>query len=78
MRRLRVRLAAKVAVTAVVAVAIGFLVGVPTVLSQTAPDFEDVPEGHVAAAAIDWAAENGVTVGVGKQPLRHRADSHSL
>ena len=27
--------------------------------------FEDVPAGHVAEAAIAWAVENGITVGVG-------------
>ena len=27
--------------------------------------FVDVPAGHVAEAAISWAAENGITVGVG-------------
>lgn len=50
---------------AVMAAAAGFLVGVPTAISQTAPEFEDVPEGHVAAIAIDWAAENEITLGVG-------------
>ena len=41
------------------------LVGVPSVFGQTAPGFEDVPEGHVAEEAISWAADNGVTEGVG-------------
>ena len=40
-------------------------VGVPAAFGHTVPDFEDVPEGHVAEAAIRWAAENEVTVGVG-------------
>ncbi|MCQ3804116.1 MAG: S-layer homology domain-containing protein [bacterium] len=65
MRRRRGRSVITVAVTAVAAAAIGLLVGVPTIFSQTAPEFEDVPEGHVAAVAIDWAAENGITSGVG-------------
>ena len=38
---------------------VGFAAG------QTAPEFEDVPEGHVAQTAIDWAASNGITMGVG-------------
>jgi hypothetical protein len=46
------------------AVAVVFLVGIPTVLSQTAPQFEDVPQGHVAENAIVWAAESGITLGV--------------
>ena len=41
------------------------LVGVPSAFGHSVPDFEDVPEGHVAEAAIRWAAESGVTVGVG-------------
>ncbi len=41
------------------------LVGVSSALGQTAPDFEDVPEGHAAESAIKWAAENVITVGVG-------------
>ena len=48
-----------------IVVVVGLLVGVQSVLAQTVPDFEDVPEGHVAESAIDWAAENGITVGVG-------------
>ena len=32
---------------------------------QSVSGFEDVPEAHVADAAIAWAAENGITVGVG-------------
>ena len=47
------------------AVVVGVLVSVQSVFAQTVPDFEDVPEGHVAESAIDWAAENGITVGVG-------------
>ena len=35
------------------------------VLGQTVPEFEDVPEGHMAKTAIEWAATNGITVGVG-------------
>ena len=49
----------------VVAVVVGLLVSVQSVVAQTVPDFEDVPEGHVAESAIEWAAENGITVGVG-------------
>ncbi len=49
----------------VAAVVAGLLVGVQTVVAQTAPEFKDVPEGHVAETAIDWAAEKGITVGVG-------------
>ena len=41
------------------------LVGVSSVFGQTVPDFEDVPEGHVAESAIEWAAQNGITQGVG-------------
>lgn len=34
--------------------------------STTSPSgFEDVPPGHVAEAAIAWAAENSITMGVG-------------
>ena len=51
-------------VSAVVAVFV-LLVGVPSALGQTVPDFDDVPEGHVAEAAIEWAAQNGITQGVG-------------
>jgi len=51
-------------VTAAVAVFV-LLVGVPTALGHTVPDFSDVPEGHVAEAAIEWAAQNGITQGVG-------------
>ena len=47
------------------AVVVGVLGSVQSVFAQTVPDFEDVPEGHVAESAIDWAAENGITVGVG-------------
>lgn len=47
------------------AVMVGLLVTTQAVFAQTAPDFEDVPQGHVAEAAIKWAAENGITVGVG-------------
>ena len=47
------------------AVMVGLLVSTQSVFAQTAPDFEDVPQGHVAEAAIEWAAENGITVGVG-------------
>ena len=54
----------RVVVSAVVAVFV-LLVGVPSAFGHTSPDFEDVPEGHVAETAIRWAAENGVTVGVG-------------
>ena len=35
------------------------------VWGQTVPDFEDVPEGHIAQPAIEWAVSNGITVGVG-------------
>ena len=49
----------------VAAVVAGLLGGVQSVVAQTAPEFEDVPEGHVAEEAIDWAAEKGITVGVG-------------
>lgn len=28
-------------------------------------EFEDVPDGHIAESAIDWAADSGITVGVG-------------
>ena len=51
-------------VSAAAAVSI-LLVGVPSGFGQTAPDFEDVPEGHVAEEAISWAADNAVTEGVG-------------
>lgn len=44
---------------------VGLLVGVQSVVAQTVPDFEDVPDGHVAESAIEWAAENGITEGVG-------------
>ena len=44
---------------------VGLLVGVQMVFAQTVPGFEDVPDGHVAEAAIEWAAENGITEGVG-------------
>ncbi len=38
---------------------VGFAAG------QTAPDFEDVPPGHIAETAIGWAAANAITAGVG-------------
>ena len=41
------------------------LLTVDLAVGQTAPGFEDVPSGHVAETAINWAAANGVTVGVG-------------
>jgi len=44
---------------------VGWLVFVASVSAETVPRFEDVPEGHVAESAIEWAAENGITVGVG-------------
>ena len=47
------------------AVVVGVLVSVQSVSAQTVPDFEDVPEGHVAESAIEWAAETGITAGVG-------------
>ena len=47
------------------AVALVLLVAVQPGLGQTAPEFEDVPEGHFAEDAIRWAAETGITVGVG-------------
>ena len=37
----------------------------PPVSGQTAPGFEDVPEGHVAEASIEWAVKKGINVGVG-------------
>ena len=40
------------------------LVAVRPGFGQT-PGFEDVPEGHFAEDAIRWAAEEGITVGVG-------------
>ena len=39
----------------------GLTVSLPQLLSR----FCDVPQGHVAEAAIEWAAEKGITVGVG-------------
>ena len=48
-----------------VVVLVGLLVGVSSVFAQTTPDFEDVPDGHIAESAIEWAAENGITQGVG-------------
>ena len=45
------------------AVMVALLVSTQSVFAQTAPDFEDVPQGHVAEAAIKWAAHNGITVG---------------
>ena len=47
------------------AVVVGVWVSVQSAFAQTVPDFEDVPDGHVAESAIEWAAENGITVGVG-------------
>ena len=41
------------------------LVGVPSASGHTTPEYSDVPEGHVAESAIRWAAQNGITVGVG-------------
>ena len=41
------------------------LVGIPSASGQIVPDYEDVPEGHVAEPAITWATQNGITVGVG-------------
>ena len=39
----------------------GLTVSLPQLLSR----FCDVPQGHVAEAAVTWAAEKGITVGVG-------------
>ena len=47
------------------AIAVVFWSVVGLVVGQTVPDFEDVPEGHIAEDAIEWAAENGITMGVG-------------
>ena len=49
----------------VAAVVFVLLVAMQPSLGQTVPDFEDVPEGHLAEDAIMWAAETGITVGVG-------------
>ena len=38
---------------------------VGTVAAQTLQLFEDVPRGHYAHAAIQWAVENGITEGCG-------------
>lgn len=35
------------------------------VVGQSVPEFRDVPEGHFAEDAIEWAAANGITMGVG-------------
>ena len=48
-----------------VALLVGLSVSVQSVFAQTVPDFEDVPDGHIAESAIEWAAENGITGGVG-------------
>ena len=51
-----------IAATAV-AVASSAIVG--TVAAQTSRLFDDVPRGHYAYSAIEWAAENGITEGCG-------------
>ena len=48
-----------------VAMVIASMVSAQPALGQTVPEFEDVPEGYIAKSAINWAAENGITVGVG-------------
>ena len=48
-----------VAIVVVLALPGGLAVG------QTVNDFEDVPAGHIAEKAIEWAAANGITTGVG-------------
>lgn len=48
---------------ATVAVASSAIVG--TVAAQTSQLFEDVPRGHYAYEAVEWAVENGITVGCG-------------
>ena len=49
----------------VVGVVIVLFVSVHAASGQAIPEFEDVPEGHVAESAIRWAAEKGITAGVG-------------
>ncbi len=56
---LRGNLARLVAVTVVLWSLVGPVVG------QSVPEFRDVPEGHIAEDAIEWAAANGITMGVG-------------
>ena len=59
-RRLIKILAVFVTATAVASSAI-----VGTVAAQTSQLFGDVPRGHYAYEAIEWAVENGITVGCG-------------
>ena len=40
------------------AAAMVMLLTVDLAVGQTTPEFEDVPSGHVAETAIDWAAAN--------------------
>ena len=48
----------------VASVVVGSAVGVTS--AQSTPFFEDVPEGHFAEAAINWASANNITRGVGE------------
>ena len=58
------RLARILAVAAASAV-VASLAIVGTAAAQFGPRFADVPQGHYAYAAIDWAAENQITRGCG-------------
>lgn len=58
------RLATTLAVAAAAAVVASLAIA-GTAAAQFGPRFNDVPQGHYAYAAIDWAAENEITRGCG-------------
>ena len=55
----------KILAIAATAVAVASSAIVGTVAAQTSQLFDDVPRGHYAHDAIEWAVENGITVGCG-------------
>ena len=55
---------------ALVAVVVAVLAAAGTVTAQTVQRFSDVPPDHEAFAAVEWAAEVGVTAGYGDGTFR--------
>ena len=47
---------------------------VGTVAAQTGRLFDDVPRGHYAHDAIEWAVENEITRGCGARPVNFCPD----
>lgn len=55
----------KRAIVGLIAVTVALLLTIGLAVGQATPDFEDVPQGHMAETAIGWATANGITTGVG-------------